>query len=647
MYSVLIQNQKTMESFRQFHPIFMEAISDEKIGICQWLEAGTTIDTTVPELYSLTNDKEEWRAIIVRMEDESSMEAFPSSPANPYDFIENASAEICTRENPVPLVRLTQMLGGVPAPQMHFECDVITEENKAPRMIYRPMIKAEDEAAYKELSEKYHFNGRPPSKIILVSLRTKQDTRVESVRRVWQLTKEADSSEFWKRNGYPSICRFTFYEMERQGPVQRTADLFKAWTAVMLLALNEIDPSTLQAYKLHRLDIDFNKQDMCDILQDCAGRALSARQFISKSIQREIEQKVNQETILPDYKLEAPVVLKLPPRNEFFAKPSAFKLTTETSTSDMEMWKEMKDAAEDGVRSINTCAERALDQTADRMRRYCLYTESEILPLDTYQAEDFGTELDKLYENIFDLRSELPCDESADMKTMASLAKNVKEKILKRVTTHQAILGFVIAAVVFSLSLIPAIVFYHNHGWGSWQGILLATLAGVIVFAIAELVMLFVQKRELQYEVKRFNSFVNMIVTRISENTSMFSKYMSGIASYVHGRSYLSLMQRKKFLRDEAQFYKQNHITALNSFLVDLKKWSVAFHLPINFDAAEVDEDLAVDTELAPYVNPLYTFESQASYSVPVNSAGDTIEAPFGFISKLHIMREELYDDAR
>ena len=167
------------------------------------------------------------------------------------------------------------------------------------------------------------------------------------------------------------------------------------------------------------------------------------------------------------------------------------------------------------------------------------------------------------------------------------------------------------------------------------------------MFAIAELVMLFVQKRELQYEVKRFNSFVNMIVTRISENTSMFSKYMSGIASYVHGRSYLSLMQRKKFLRDEAQFYKQNHITALNSFLVDLKKWSVAFHLPINFDAAEVDEDLAVDTELAPYVNPLYTFESQASYSVPVNSAGDTIEAPFGFISKLHIMREELYDDAR
>ena len=50
MYSVLIQNQKTMESFRQFHPIFMEAISDEKIGICQWLEAGTTIDTTVPGL---------------------------------------------------------------------------------------------------------------------------------------------------------------------------------------------------------------------------------------------------------------------------------------------------------------------------------------------------------------------------------------------------------------------------------------------------------------------------------------------------------------------------------------------------------------------------------------------------------------------
>ncbi len=646
MYSVLIQNQKTMESFYQFYPIFMEAVNDGKIGVCQWLEAGTTIDTTVPELYSLTNDKEEWRAVIVRVEEDGAG-TFPASPANPYDFLENAAADPRTKESPIPLVRLTQMLGGVPAPQMQFECDIISEEDKAPRMIYRPVVNREDELVYKQLNEKYHFYGCPPTEIILVSLRTKQDTRVESVRRVWHQAKEADSSEFWKRNGYPSTCRFLFYEVEEKGPVQRTADLFKVWTGVMLLALNEIDPSTLQAYKLHRLEVDFDKQDMCDILQRCAGRVLSARHFISKSIQREIEQQINEETVLPDYRLEAPVVLKLPPRSKLFVKPGAFKLTAHTSTSDMETWREMQQTAQAGVRSVSTCAERALDRTADRMRRYCKYTESEILPLDAYQTEDLTGELDQLYDSILELRSGLPCGESADMERMEELGKAVKEKILKRITTRQAIGSWAAAAGMFFLGLVPAVRFLQQRGWGSWQGILMAALAGMVVLAAAEVTALLIQKTELRSLVGRFNSFVNGFVTRVSENTAVFSRYMSEMTSYTHGNSYLTLMRRKTFLRNESQFYKQNHITALNTFLVDLKTWSVAFHLPVNLEAVEIDEGLVVDAEVAPCANPLYTFESQASYTVPVNFAGDVIESPFGFISRLHIMREELYDDTR
>lgn len=646
MYSVLIQNQETMESFHQFLPIFMNAINEGRIGVCQWMEAGTTIETAVPEIYDLTSDKEEWRAVIVRIEDGACMAACPSRPENPYDFAVNADANLCTRENPVPLVRLTQMLGGVPAPVIHFECEQIREENQAPRVIYRPTVNEEDEKAYQELSKKYHFNGKMPSEIILVSLRIRRDIRGEGVRKAWQLNKEADSSEFWKRNGYPSACRFTFFEMDRQGSTQKTADLFGVWTAVMLLATNDIDPSTLQAYKLHRIAVDFDRQSMRDVMQETIGRVLSARQFIRKSIQREIDQKADEEVILPDYKLQAPVVLKLPPRSDIHVNENAFKLTAQTSTSDLEMWNDMKERAEKGVESITTCVRRSLDQTAERVRRYCNYTESEIFPLDRYQAEDLGTDLDRLYRKIFELRSELPCHDTADRRKMSELIKNVKDKLLKRVTTRQAVGGYAIAAAAFLLTLTPAIVFYQKYGWGSWWGIGLAAFAGLVIFAIAELLVLLLQKAELRAQLRQFNGFISGVMARISENASMFSKYMSGIASYIHGSSFLSLLRRKKFLRDEAQFYKQNHIAAINAFLVDLKEWSTAFHLPVSFEAAEIDESLTVDTDLLPRLNPLYTFETQASYSVPVNSAGDTIESPFSFIARLQIMREELYDDA-
>lgn len=647
MYSVLIQNGKTMESFQQFYSIFMEAIDAGNVGVCQWMEAGTTIDTTVPELYELTNDKEEWRAIIVCMEDDECGDAFPASPANPYDFIANASADTCTHENPVPLVRLTQMLGGVPTPQMHFECDILNEENKAPRMIYRPVIREEDQAAYRELSAKYHFNGKPPVEIILVSLRFRQDNRLEKLQKIWQLAKEADSSEFWKRNGYPSICRFTFYEMERQGPVQKTADLFKAWTAVLLFALNEIDPSTLQAYKLHRIEVEFDRAKMCGTIQNCVSRTLGVRQFISKSIQREIEEKINRESVLPDYRLEAPVVLKLPPRKNYYANPEAFKLTAETGTSDMAAWKEMQEAAESGMRGVNTCAQRALDRTADRLRHYCRYTEHEVLPLDVYQTEDLRSELDQLYGKVFDLRADLPCNEAADMKAMDTFSSKVKEKLLRRVTTRQAVLGYLIAAVVFVLSFVPAAVLFSRQGLGSWQGITLAGIVSALAFAGAELAMLLLQRSELRAEVKQFNGFVTAVVTRVSESTAMFSRYMGSIVSHVHGSSYLLMTQRRRFFRNEAQHYKQNHVTALNRFLADLKQWSMAFHLPVSFEAAEVDDNFVVETEIAPCHNPLYTFESKASYSVPVNHTGDQVEAPFGFIRRFNIIREELYDDAR
>lgn len=647
MYSVLIQNEKTMASFRDYYPIFMDAIKEGRIGVCQWMEAGTTIETAVPELYSMTNDKENWRAVIVRVEDDSPMQAHPTVPENPYDFIENADADAFVKESEVPLVRLTQMLGGVPAPQTHFVCEQIQEENKAPRMIYRPVVNQAEEILYKELSEKYHFDGKAPTEIILVSLRTRQERRAERVRSAWHLHKEIESSSFWKRNGYPSSCRFAFCEMQRQGPVQRTADLFRVWITVMMLATNEVDPSTLQAYHLHKVGVEFDSAVMTQTIQRVAGRTISASRYITKSIQRELEQKLSQETILPDYRLEAPVVLKLPQRKEIIVNTAKFKLTSQTVNSDMNAWREMENSAQSGIGVIATCTERALDQTAERIRKYCAFSESEVFPLDEYQEEDFNRELDQLYDDVFAIRSQIPSEESEDVHRLVELGKDVKEKLLMRITSRNAMLAAVLVAVFLALACLPALFFHGAQGWGSLGLLLGVVVAGAAVMALAELAVLLVHRTVLRNKVNRFNSCVNEILTRTAENASMFSRYMSGIASYTRGSTFLSLLSRKRFLRDEAQFYKQNHVAALGTFLAVLKSWATAFHLNVNFEATELDEELLVEAEVPPAMNPLYTFETDAAYEIPVNTSGDTAISPFDFISKLTIMREELYDDAK
>lgn len=80
MYSVLFQSQKIMEYYEPYRPIFMPLIRSGRMGLCQWMEAGTTVDTVIPGIYDLISDKEEWRAIILCMNEKEDQESFPSKP---------------------------------------------------------------------------------------------------------------------------------------------------------------------------------------------------------------------------------------------------------------------------------------------------------------------------------------------------------------------------------------------------------------------------------------------------------------------------------------------------------------------------------------------------------------------------------------
>ena len=147
MYSVLILNQKTADDFYRHYPLFTEALGSEKIGICQWNEHGTDIESALPEIYDLTDGKEDWRAIVVLPAAEGDKE-FPSTPENPYDFLINSDENAPLAESPVPVIRLTQMIGGVPAPTVHFASEQVREEGRAVKTLYRPEIDGEEQRVY-------------------------------------------------------------------------------------------------------------------------------------------------------------------------------------------------------------------------------------------------------------------------------------------------------------------------------------------------------------------------------------------------------------------------------------------------------------------------------------------------------------------
>ncbi len=643
-YSVIIQNKKTMDAFLKYQPLFMEAINNNRIGVCKWIESGTTLDTAVPELSDMTNDKEEWRAIIIRFEDDHPMSGFEADVKNPFDFKVNASPTDDVKESEVPLVRLTQMLGGVPAPEMKFACEQIIEDHKAPRTVYKPVVDPVRDEAYKQLCKKYEYNGKAPSSIILLSVREGYVGQ-EDIGAAWTSHRESSSSEFWKRNQYPSNCRFLVYDFCKQGPVQRNADEFGFWLSAMLLSTNNTDPGTLQAYRLYRMQTIFDRARMEDTFQTVVNRLASAKLAIEKDIRRDLEHQLTTQDSLPKYKMEVPVAVRAEKTAACTASTGGFGLLSKGAASDLAKWGGKKKEAEDKLTESVRTVERTLDRTADRMKGLCRFTEDEVSSLDKYQFEDLTRETGELYREIVEIQGQLPTEDVALDPQVEDISKDIRRFLKGRVTVAQALTLSGIVAALILLCHIPAIIGFAVNRTGS-PLLLLAVIAAECLLVVGgALAALLRQQLKLHGLLHIYNTYIKAAFGKIAENTNEYSRYLSSIASYARGQSYLMLAARKKYRVEHAHYSKYKHIRAIDILLSKLKAWSKAYHLGTDFDTPVIDEYATVDVFTAPVKNNMYTFESGNTYPVQVNHSGVTIDSPFGFVDRLEIVREELYDD--
>lgn len=78
-------------------------------------------------------------------------------------------------------------------------------------------------------------------------------------------------------------------------------------------------------------------------------------------------------------------------------------------------------------------------------------------------------------------------------------------------------------------------------------------------------------------------------------------------------------------------------------FLAKLSLWSSALHIKVDLSSVDaidlidnLDDNLDYDS--------LYSFDVGKDYVVPLNRIGIDIDSPFGFIERLEIEREEVYD---
>lgn len=646
MFSVLILNKKTTESFNEYYPLFLSAIKRNDVAVCRWYENGSDINSALPDLHDLTDDKKEWRAIIVKTEDD--IDSYPYYPENPFDYSVNKDGNESIKESTVPLIRLTHYLGGFPSPDVTFVPEELHAEGKTNRVIYKPNRDADKVELYNKLSAKYSFDGRNPNDIIIVTLRNiKSGEATNNLKTAWTDYNEINSSVFWKRNNYPSNCRFVVFDMKQDGPIQREADMFSFWTVISLLSTNNINPNYLQAYRLYKTSVVFSSDNMQFDMQTTVTQLIGARHYIEKSIQQDIENKLNEKRIIPNYEVNVPVVINAPSKTDFGIKTKRFPLTPSSDFEDNLLWNNMKLETFESLDECIENSERALDESADSMRRACSFPEELIKPLDKYQLKDMNSDLANEYSKIIMLQGMLPKTSVHYQEKLVEKEEKIKKIFKQRITNSLSIKTIALLSLLLFIGLIPAAYCYSTENFGKIEVIAMVFAISVLLVGLIELFVLVFQKGKLNEKINSYNESLRLSVGELNNNAKIYSKFISSIASYTKGKYYLRKLSTMKFEDENSYKMQRTHLKAINSLLSRINRWVTAFYLDVSFDIND-EENFVIDCVEKPQTNITYTFFStNQTKKVAINNSGDYIESPFDFVERLCLEREELYDEYR
>ena len=647
MYSVLIQNQKTIQNFHEYYPLFLDMFEKNQMGVCRWIESGRTVDTALPGLRELVDEKKEWRAVIVRIVefDEHDMQEHAFLPDNPYDFVENSSSNKLTESN-VPIIRLTQMLGEVPFPMQTFREEVRTEPAKAPRRVYVPNgIDPEEKEMYDSLVAKYEFDGHRPNDIILMTLacKTRENDR-KNASNAWTFEENEANANFTRRNWYSPNCRFIQYRYTKEGQTRKEADFFNFWNCVMLLAADYIDPSSLQAYRLYSTRIDFNKEALGETFQNKYDELRSARNFVVDEIRRDVELRMNDKHPKPLFQASISSDVDIPKDTNVSVDTSDFALCPGSTGIELNSWKGKKGVAEDSLEYIFRRQDRVLDESANRMRSLSEVPDVMVAPIDKYEKIEMKAELDNLFDEILKTQNTLSDVRNVNNEKLNTLSEDVEKTIKERLTESAAIETAVILGGVIMASILPAFLISRARPKYFWLGILEVVIFCAVEIGLCVWGVLEAQKRKLINKVYKYNDAMEENLSLLTQDMSFFSKFVSNIVSFSRGSSFLNKLSHKKFKVETEVEFLQLHMNEIDRMLIKVDKWSKAFFIPVKV-AENIGGEKIVNVEVPPRHNRLYTFGFNEEYMIPLNYTGDMIPSHFDFIDRLIIEREELFKD--
>lgn len=645
MYTVIIQSPETAQLGRDYRRLLFEDFIDRgELDFCTWIKTGDSVDTALPALYDLVAGKREWRAIIVQSERDR-LTGPESAPNNPFDFLENRhQSPYEVSESPIPLIRLTQLLGGVPEPELAFEPVMLEEDGKATRVVYRPRRSQEAIQEHKRLSEKYQFFENRPREVLVVSTRQPVDNTAQEIAAAWNLRLESESSEFWHRNRYPSLCRFLTCDVVNERHSLYCGSVFKLWCAVLLLALNQVEASSLQAYRLYHLSLEMDRSRLSAAFSGYYAKMeamlnqLEAAQANRESVESQTLRQA------PKMEQEVSVTFNAKHSSDLMVDTRPLGLTGDVPREEREYWGERFRRATRALTELLRAPARALDVAADDTRRRGVYPRDQVEILNRYQRSDLEEELEKTYFETLEQRAKLGFDPRRRQKEREVIDQQVRRRIAQRLTRKRALIG---GGVCLGCVVLGALPYFIGSGRQGGTALLWSLLVVVLTLAVCGgfgLAELWIQRKEMADAMEDHNRCMHDTVREVQNSAQHYTEYLSALCSYLRGRSYLDQEAALRSSKANEEQLSRGHRRAIAKCCALVRSWGAALGAAV--EPGLGDKPPAFDAAVAPEENLAYRFPTRnQGRRIPLNQTGESMFSPYDFIRSITLEREELYDD--
>ena len=567
-------------SFRQYDFVLDEYQRRGHFAVCDWHPAGRTVATAVPTLQSILADETDWTAVVVSdlrgrkgpTEDDPHFD-------NPYDFERNydkdVNAAVRTSEETPPLVRLTQMLGGIPE-----KSELVANKwGEFPEEVEQTIAYPRPDDYY-EMLESYRLGVPRPQKVICITPRSVDEDLEKAREKDFEVAGgvRAYQRDFWQRNDYAPGTRFVVCDrqmaakraqvldideddlspeakevrrIQEENERRESVEWLQFWVSVLTLLVADLPSDDLKPYRLYRLCVSMDFDGIKRMFDRRYTEWIGARDHVLQQMELESRQLVKDEfefSDTPNCITNITVDFDLVNETELFSNPAKVGLIRDEPENDQKVWTGQRKRIESALSALLRAPRRALRLASKRFRsqsfldpealEYCILNQTEIENLEDELLADEIRLVQTTGRRAFRMKS---YDNALDEQSQI-----VRNQIKKR-SVRKLILGALIVSLVAVLiGLVPYFI-------GLWLG-LHEGFGAFVTFAIYVAIMLMVtwatlmwQQRVLRQSYLDFNDWMRSILDVMHAESKRLGERISGYATY---RKRWSILERQNHRSD-------------------------------------------------------------------------------------------------